>query len=470
MNLRTVLRLGRDRWKSILLLVLLATATAAVLVIRQTPQYQAQTTLYVSSHADAGNAASAYQGSLLSQQQASTYAHLIVSKRVLSAAADSLPDRPSTGQLAARVSAAVVPDTSLLTVTAVDSTPAGAQRTANAVANRFVTVLPSLEAPTDGNTPAVVVSVVTDASLPSSPTEPKPARSIGLGALAGLLAGFVLAAARQSLDLSVKSLEQAQQIVDAPALGSVPADPAAGRSPMALNDRAHRGRIDALRKISASLRFIDVENRHTVFAVTSPGAEEGKSTTACNLALTLARAGRSVVLVDADLRRPRVGDYLGLTTGVGLTSVLVGRTPLAQATQTWGDRLFTVLTSGPIPPNPTEMLGSTRMRELLVELRERYDDVIVDVAPVLPVADAAVTVSGCDGVLVVARYGRTRRDHLRQAAATLRTTGAPILGVVLNQAPSRRKQQYYDAQPGTPGKRYPGHGQDLTPALEAAHR
>jgi capsular exopolysaccharide synthesis family protein len=180
--------------------------------------------------------------------------------------------------------------------------------------------------------------------------------------------------------------------------------------------------------------------------VTSAGSQEGKTITACNLALTLARSGRRVIIIDGDLRRPRVAGYLGLPSGIGLTSVLVGSARLSEATQAWADNLFAVLACGPIPPNPAEMLGSQRMRELLARLREQYDDVILDAAPVLPVADAAVAATGCDGVIMVARHGKTRRDQLQQAVATMRATQTPILGVVLNRVPNRGKtRQYYYA-------------------------
>jgi capsular exopolysaccharide synthesis family protein len=443
-ELRLILRLVRDHWKSMVLLVLIGTATASLLVMRQTPRYAASTTLYVSSHGDQNNAASAYQGSLLSQQEASTYAHLVLSKRVLDA--DPSLDRTN---LAGRVTASVVPDTALLTITAVDVTPAGAQHTANAVANSFVTVLPSLSGTVDGNTPAVTVSVVSDASLPTSPVWPRPALSIGLGALAGLVAGAALTAARHSLDLTVKSMDQAHQVTNAPALGTVPADPTTRRSPLALREREQRGRGEALRKICASLRFLDLEQRHGVLLVTSVASQEGKTTTACNLALTLARAGRRVILVDGDLRRPQVASYLGLPAGIGLTSVLLGTAGPADAIQSWGEDLFAVLASGPVPPNPAEMLGSQRMVDLLAHLRDEYDYVIVDAAPVLPVADATVAAAGCDGVIMVARHGKTRRDQLQQAASTMRDTQTPVLGVVLNRVPARGPSgpYYYYAAP-----------------------
>ena len=470
MDLHSLLKLLRDRWGSILLVTLLATVTAGVLVLRETPMYAAQATLYVASRADPSNPVSAYQGSLLSQQQVASYAALIRSQRVLGAVADGLGRSGGAAALATRVSAEVVPQTALLVVTALDTSPAGAQRLANAVGYRFVAVLPSLEYMQNVDTPAVAVNVVSDAGLPTTPVSPKPARDIGLGALVGLLAGIALAAARQTLDLSVRSLEQAQETVRAPALGALPADPSAGRSPLAIHETTQLGRIEALRKVSASLRFLDVEQRHTVLLVTSPSSGEGKSTTACNLALTLARSGRRVILIDGDLRRPRVAGYLGLPGGVGLTNVLLGSAPLADATQDWGDRLFQVLTSGPVPPNPSEMLGSQRMRELLQRLRQQYDDVVVDAAPVLPVADTTLAAPACDGVIMVAQYGRTRRDHLLQAANTLQEAHTPILGVVLNRVPTRGAGAGYYYYAPRPAPRAKGRRADHSYVAEGAGR
>ncbi len=451
MELRTVVQLLRDRWKSILVVTLLAALAATVLVARETPMYSAQATLYVSSRADPGNPLSAYQGSLLSQQQVSSFAELVRTSRVLDEVAASLHPPVTTAALAARISTTVVPDTALLVVTVLDDTAVGAQRLADAVANRFVVVLPTLGSGTTGTagaSAAITVSVVSAATVPTSPVSPRPLRSVGLGTLLGLLSGIALAAARHTLDLTVKSVEQAHEITKAPALGTVPVDPTAAQSPLVLREGVRPERAEALRKVSASLQFIDVERRHAVLLVTSPSPQEGKSSTACNLALTLARTGRRVILIDGDLRRPKVANYLGLPGGVGLTSVLVGRASLAEATQIWADNLFSVLTSGPIPPNPSEMLGSQRMRDLLARLRTEYDDIVVDAAPVLPVADAAVLAPACDGVILIARHGRTRRDLLAQAAATIRATGTPILGVVLNRAPVRRRaDQYYAPQP-----------------------
>jgi capsular exopolysaccharide synthesis family protein len=272
---------------------------------------------------------------------------------------------------------------------------------------------------------------------------PQPARNLALALAVGLLLGVVLAAARRSLDTTVKSLEEIQETSGEPALGAVPFDASASRNPIIGGQQTHGHRAEAYRKIRTSLQFVDVDRAHKVLLVTSSVPAEGKSVTACNLALSLAETGRRVLLIDADLRRPRAARYLGLPSGAGLTSVLLNKSTHSAAVQSWGLTPFWVLASGAIPPNPSEMLGSQHMHTLLDQLRDEYDVIIVDAPPVLPVADALAIAPACDGAILVVRYGRTQRDQLTQTAAALRKAEVDVLGTVLNRAPRRRRDSYY---------------------------
>jgi receptor protein-tyrosine kinase len=141
------------------------------------------------------------------------------------------------------------------------------------------------------------------------------------------------------------------------------------------------------------------------------------------------------MLVEADLRRPRVTAYMGLVGGAGLSNVLAGTAELDDVTQLWGDGKLSVLGAGPMPPNPSELLGSAHMRALLDRLREENDFVVIDAPPLLPVTDAAVLSVAADGCLLVTRYGSTRRDQLAEAANVLTRIDANLLGVVINRLP-----------------------------------
>ena len=159
--------------------------------------------------------------------------------------------------------------------------------------------------------------------------------------------------------------------------------------------------------------------------------------------MALAQAGRNVLLVDGDLRRPRVASLLDLDGAVGLTSVLVGTAELEDAIQVHEASGLNFLASGPKPPNPTEILQSRVTHDLLKRLRDDYDMVIVDAPPLLPVADAAVIATATDGAIVVARHGKTTRDQLREAVTRLENVGARVFGVVINMIPRRAANSYY---------------------------
>jgi non-specific protein-tyrosine kinase len=442
-DLRTGLRLLRERWKSIVVITLLATLTGVILTWQETPLYSARTTLFVSAWNSGGTAVSAYQDSLLSQQRVKSYTELLRGERVMRAVADQLKLDVPPSHLAGKVSTTVISDTALLAVTVTDASPPRAQAIADAIATQFTRLVPTFETGPDNKQPGVRVTVVSPASLPTEQISPRPTRNIGGAFALGLLIGVGLAVARQHLDTTVKTADEVSELAGAPTLGIVVADPQVPKRPLIIHDGPYAPRAEAFRKIRTGLQFVDVDRAHKVVLVTSSVAGEGKTTTACNLAITLAQSGKRVLLIDADLRRPRANRYLGLPGGVGLTSVLVGTASLADAVQVWGDDLMWVLASGPIPPNPSEMLGSRHMRELLTRLRDEYDLVLIDAPPVLPVTDAATTAAACDGVIVVVRHGCTRRDQVTGTVAALRTVDATLLGTVLNLAPARGGEQSY---------------------------
>ncbi len=188
--------------------------------------------------------------------------------------------------------------------------------------------------------------------------------------------------------------------------------------------------------------------------MTSSVPSEGKTSTACNLAIALAQAGENVVLIDADLRRPTIADVFTLSSGVGLTSVLLGDVPIDDALQPWRDDLpLRVLTAGPIPPNPAELIGSTRMKALITHLADRGATVVLDSPPLLPVTDAALLARASDGALVVTRAASTHTEQLAAASEALRIAGATVLGVVLNRVPRKRGSAYYGGYDGYRGYR-----------------
>ena len=443
MDLRNFFQLLRDHWKLITFVTLLSAAVSSMLTARMTPMYASSVTLYVSAQAKTSDPITAYQGSLLSQQEVQSYADLLGGPMLARTVVTDLGLNMTAAHLAAEISTRPIPQTVLLTATVTDSSAGRAQRIAASVGRQFVKLVSVLERPPGGGKPTVKVTVVAPAELPSRPVSPNRSRNVGVASALGLLLGIGLTAAKRSLDTTIKSVDQlSTTTAEKPVMGTIPFTPAARKHPLVTDGKAFGRRVEAFRKICTNLQFIDIDVPHRVLMFTSALPEEGKSSTVCNLAITLAQAGKRVIVVEADLRRPRAAGYLGLPNGVGLTDILLGRTAIEDTVQIWGDEEFTVLASGPPPPNPSDLLGSQRMRQLVERLRREYDIVLVDAPPVLPFADAVAAAPACDGVIFIVRYGKTRIDHVRRAAEALAAVGSPILGSVLSMAPGGRHPEY----------------------------
>jgi capsular exopolysaccharide synthesis family protein len=254
---------------------------------------------------------------------------------------------------------------------------------------------------------------------------------------AGLLVGVVLALLAERLDTRVHTAAALEAALGVPVLAAIPRFDAR-RAPLPLLGRRWSAPAEAFRKLRANVSFLSLSTGWSAtrgavcYVITSPVADEGKSTVAANLALAAAQAGQRVVLLDADLRRPAVHRLFGLPPRVGATTVLVGRTTAGAALQQPSDAPLSVLTSGQLPPNPAELVGSLAMEALVRELRQDADLLLIDCPPVLPVADPMLVARLADGVLLVARAASTTTERLQAARAAVQRAGVPLLGAVLN--------------------------------------
>ena len=435
MELRDYWLTIRRRWMIVVATLLVGIGVAGLVTWQTTPQYESSAQLFVRTTSSSAN--EGLTGGQLATQRVASYVTLVRTRDLAVRVSDELDGRVSVDEARGSVSAAVLPDTVGMVVTARNADPATAQVIAQAYADELSELVSEIESPGENRPAPISLRVVDEAQVPSDPVTPNVPLNLLLGLVVGLLLGLALAVLRDLLDTSVSSDDDVATVTPRPVLGHINADPTtADRRPVAaLSDPTQWG--EAFRVLRTNMQYVELGRERRVFVISSSVAGEGKSTVAANLGAALALAGDSTCIVECDLRRPTMAARLGLDGEVGTTSVLIGRVALDEALQPYGDTGLQVLTSGPRPPNPSELLQSQPMEKLVEELRERFAVVLLDAPPLLPVTDAALLAARADGLVAVVRHGRTTRDQLRHALERVETVGASCVGVVMNMVPVR---------------------------------
>jgi capsular exopolysaccharide synthesis family protein len=442
LNLQDFIKLLRARWVTISATTLVAVLVAVVYTAVTTPLYQASTRLFVSTTAGT-SVAEIYQGNRFSQERVTSYVELLTGETLAQRTIDKLGlDDVTAASLRSRVKASAKPDTVLIDVNVLDESPVRARDIADALSDEFVIMVRELETPQSGASPEARVFVEQRATVPSKPVIPQPSRNIAIGLAIGILLGLGIAVVRDLLDNTVKDQQVLERITGVGLVGSIPLDKELRTEPALSFDGNSSSIAEAFRKLRTNLQFLAVDNPPRLIVVTSSLPGDGKTTTTINIALALAEAEHSVVLVDGDMRRPMLDKYLNVVGTVGFSTVLSGAATLSDVLQKTSAKNLTVLASGPMPPNPSELLGSMAAQKILNELRTQFDFVIVDSSPLLAVTDASILAANSDGVLMVARFGKTKRDQLAHAVASLEDVGARLLGSVFTLTPSSRNSSY----------------------------
>lgn len=379
------------------------------------------------------------------QTRAKSYLPLLKSRSVRETVAEKTGIDPAAAQL----TGSLVPDSNLIEVTGTARTPEDAARIANEALVATAEVANDID-PTSN----VKVTAMEDALAPSSPSSPDYLRNALYGLAVGALLGIAAAFLRRVLDVNVRTTKDAQEAAGAGLLGAVPQEKSLDTGKDGAHNELAPRAAEAIRQLRTNLRFVGVDEPPRSIAFTSSNPGEGKSTVLSNLAMAIAASGRNVVLIDADLRRPRLAKLFGISNRAGLSEVLVGEVDLDDAIREVGEHGLLFLPSGRTPPNPSEQLGSDRMRELIAELSKTHL-VLIDAPPVLPVTDSTLLATAVDGTVLVVRHGETRKDHLEVARDMLATVNARVLGVVVNGVPaSGLGSDYYGGGYGATGDAY----------------
>lgn len=287
--------------------------------------------------------------------------------------------------------------------------------------------------------------VVAPSVVPASPVSPRPVRNVFVGLILGLLLGGGLAFLYEYLDNTLKSRQDIEEYVKLPVLGEIPLVTSSldGKRQIVSVTHPRSVQAEAFRMLRSNLHYLNVDRSLRCFIVTSPSPGEGKSTVAANLAVAFARAGQRVRILCCDLRRPIIHGMFGVDNKVGLTNVLCDRRPVFEAVRIGQGTGVEVLTSGPIPPDPSELLGSRRMAEVIEEAKAEVDVVIIDAPPIVAMSDVLQISPQADGVIMVARAGDTTRDMVKIAKGILDGVQANVLGVVLNAVTPSETYGYY---------------------------
>lgn len=448
MNVTDYLRIFRHYWWLLAIFTLVGVVIGYASwvvnwwIIDFGPKYQSTATLFVATQTGT-TTAEAYQNDMFSQQRAVSYAALATSEQVAARAANELKSSISPGDLRAKTSTKVRDKTVMLDVSVSDSSPAQAQAYADAVSNQLVEVVNQLETSRRGGTPSATAVIVDNANYPTEPAGLKLLMRLLLGAAGGLIVGILVALIAGSLDKRLRARENIESETGSLVMGALPKDPV--RKNAGVVDLAGNGLYaERIRELRTNLRFTvppGGSGPARCIAVTSPSVGDGRTTTAIDLAAAFAESGRSVILIDGDMRNPCVADRLPLEESArdrayrsGLSTVLIGEDDIGSAVISHvdiGDHSITVLPAGPVPPRPGELWATDRATQLLGSLVGAFDYVVVDTPPLGDYTDGAIVGALGDGAILLARIAGTTDRALRRAVQVLQAAHVAILGTVV---------------------------------------
>lgn len=440
-------------WWILLLCVSVGLGIAFMITERTTPMYQGSVRFYVVSPSVTGQ--SALQSLELSRGRIASYASLVKSDGFIEKVIQRSGTALSANAVADSLNASADRETLMLTVTVTQEDPATTSAIVGAVATDFAGAVNELET---GKTPAgaaTVLNVVSGPTTGEEPVSPRVPLNLSLGALLGLAAGVVIVVLRRILDRRLRTADEVEEITELPLLARIPYSSTAGKAGRILDRKAVSAVDDAARRLRTNLDFIPSLPLAEAIAITSAKQGEGKSTVALMLARAWAEAGENVLLVEANMHRPRLANDIGLGKSTGLSDVLAGHLPLDRVIQhTAVDGLHAVA-AGTMSAHPTELLRGGGIVAVLDEMRSRYSRIIIDAPALQPHSDTALLAARVDGTLLVVRHGKVTPELLTDSLRNLESVNTHATGVVLNALPARLSegQRRFLRQWRLPGRR-----------------
>jgi len=422
LTLGWLLRTAGKFWWLVVVLALAGAAASFGYASTQTPMYRSTASLHFALN-QGSSAIDLNQGSAYTQSQMLSYAQLVQGSRVLDPVAEELDLDLSPRELSELIEVSIPQDTVTMRITATTSDPQLSAALATSVSENLIEAVQEVAPADPTGAASLTVVIYDDAVPPQVQSSPDKRRDAMLGGAVGGAAGL-------------------------PVLGTVSRSPLLGRRSIAMLQQRLSRTTEEFLRIRSTLSYADVVSRVRVLLVTACRPGEGKSTISVNLAMAFAGNDDRVLLIDADLRRPRAHEYAGIDGSVGLTEVLLDEVDVDVAVHRLQGTDLDLLPAGKIPPNPAEMLTSPRFEKLVRQMAEKYSYVIIDSPPVLSVADATLLSPIVDGVVLTVDATRTRRAALSRSVKMLDSSGARMLGTVLNRVkPERSREGYYEEDP-----------------------
>lgn len=429
---------------AIVLLACLGALAGFGLARSSTPLFKASSSLFVAA-ANGDNSSDLVQGSVYTQNQMQSYVQLARMPSVLQPVIAELGLDLTPAQLAASVSADAPLNTVLIVVTVVDKSPAEAARIANAVSASLATTAQDLSPKKANGTEAITMRQVAVASPPAGAFAPNTSLFVGVGGIVGLLLAVVFFVGRRVLDSKVGTGADFDAVAPVRVLGSIATTTGSARHVWPRWVRSGEHAQDSFRRLADQVLHLDAPTQVSSVVVTSPGVGEGKTHVALNLAVAMSERTGKVLLVDANLRSPRIAEICSLTAPLGLSDLIEGKANLRDVVQQ--RRSISILHAGTPVSDPTRLLNSQQMEVLVLELLANYDFVVFDAAGVLPVADTLPLTRLTGGALVVVQLHKTPKAQMAMAVASIQGVKGRVLGLVANRAAgSVRKRDRYPGQ------------------------
>lgn len=469
MTFREFLSVLGARWRIIALSLLVVVAATAVQTMLTPAVYTSSAKIYLRAtqppSVGTNNQVTTYA---VSAADLATYLDVLTSPSVMDPLRARLgldPNAPLS------VSGEVSQTSNMMTITATGGDPQLVARVATEAGPVLADVAKKFSPLLASNGQSVEADTIVPASVPGEPTSPNAKRNLALGGLLGLALGIGLALLRHTLDTKVRTADDIKAVSSRPILGDLPVVKSVKDGLLSLESDPHGRHAESIRRLRTNILFVDVTTGGHSFVVTSSVPGEGKTTTTINLALAMADASSKVLLIDGDLRKPAVARTMGLDGSFGLTTLLLGQAAPEDVIQRWRETSLYVLPAGPVPPNPSELLGSEPMEALFGKLSHDYDFILVDSPPVVPVVDAVLINKLTHGLIMVVSAERTKKRDLASAVQSLETVDAPVAGFALNMvsASSSVAHRYGYYGQGSEGERKPSRRERRRSHRESRH-